>query len=76
MHAQHLRTALQNSEDNELTVHIPRAAERGGQEGGGSNCPEPPGSGAPYKLFVGPQSFFWVKYFRAKGMIFGFWGAK
>jgi hypothetical protein len=27
----------------------------------------------PKKFFVGPQSFFWVKYFCTKGKIFVFW---
>jgi hypothetical protein len=47
----------------------------GPPSGGGGNCPGPPGSGSPYKFFVGPQSFFWVKYFRAKGKIFVFFWA-
>jgi hypothetical protein len=52
------------------TIHSAqsRAAERGA--GGGGNCPGAPGSEGPKKFFVGAQSFFWVKYFCAKGKIF------
>ena len=58
---------------NYLLIMLYRAAERGGA-GGGGNCPGPPGSGGPQNFFVGPQSFFGVKYFRAKGKIFVFFG--
>ena len=44
-----------------------RAAERGGR--GGQIAPGPEVLGGPWKFFVGPQSFLWVKYFRAKDKI-------
>jgi hypothetical protein len=52
---------------NSLTCLV-RAAERGA----GGDCPGPQVLGAPRNCLVGPQSFFWVKYFRAKGKIFVF----
>jgi hypothetical protein len=56
---------------------IPRSnvvfeSNQGRQEGGGGQIA--PGSGGPQNFFVGPQSFFGVKYFRAKGKIFVFFG--
>ena len=45
----------------------------GRREGGGGIAPGPQVLGR-LEFFVGPQSFFWKKYFRAKGKIFGFFG--
>jgi hypothetical protein len=49
-----------------------RAADRRGQ-GVGGIAPGPEVLGA-LEIFVGPQSYLWVKYFGAKGKIFVFLG--
>jgi hypothetical protein len=49
---------------------------RAAEGGGGVNLPGPPGSVRLYNFFVGHQSFSWVKYFPAKGKIFGFLGQR
>ena len=43
--------------------------EQGRREGGGQIAPGPEVLGGPWNFFVGPQSFLWVKYFRAKDKI-------
>jgi hypothetical protein len=49
-----------------ISIMLPRAAERGGQRGGGGVAPGLQVLGAPRN--------FLFKYFRAKGKIFGFFG--
>ena len=52
---------------------LPAGPPRGGG-GQGGILPRAPIARGPKKFVVGPLSFFWVKYFRAKGKIFVFWG--